>query len=321
MNENTHDAIIGIDVSKHELQLCYGNPKLDCIVPNTPTGREQLQTILASYIHPLVVFEATGGYEHALVTHLHHHQIAAAKVNAKRVRDYAKALGHFAKNDRIDAQVIRAYGQAAGERLTRLPDYSAHTQTLTALTRRRAQLVRLRVMEKQHLSSCHRTEVSHSIDTILDTLNTEIARLDARIEGLMNQDARCSAHRDLLMTAIGVGKVSAQVLLTELPELGQLDRKKIAALAGVAPYCCDSGQLRGQRRIWGGRAAVRRVLYMATLSAKRYNPTIKVFYERLLAAGKKPKVALVACMRKLLVILNAMIKNHMPWQERIPSSI
>lgn len=318
MNDRKWDAIIGIDVSKDELQLCVGDPQHDQVIENTPVGYLVLQELLEAHAETLVVLEATGGYERGVIDWVLARGVSVAKVNAKRVRDYAKAIGRHAKNDRVDAEVIRAYAIAAKQRLNLLIPKEEVAQSLVDATRRRSQLVRLRAMEKQHLCSSHCPDNNESIQGMIDHFTQAIAAVDERIDRLIEQDEKLHHTRELLTSAKDVGKSSAHVLLTELPELGQLDRKKIAALAGLAPYCCDSGAMKGQRHIWGGRAAVRQALYMATLSARRHNPVIKAFYERHITAGKKPKVALVACMRKLLVILNAMLKNEQPWRENQP---
>jgi transposase len=238
-------------------------------------------------------------------------QLAVCVVNAKRVRDYAKAIGQHAKTDRIDAQVIRQYAEVIRPKPNE--QRTEEAQKLEALIKRRDQLVRQRAIEKQHLEAVSDKESIRPIKKFIIAFDQEISRIEALIQKLITQNATLSKHRAQLGQVQGIGMVTVTTLLAQLPELGQLSNKQISALVGLAPFCRDSGRVKGKRMIWGGRALVRSTLYMATLSAVRYNKPIKIFYDRPLARGKLKKVVLVACMRKLLTILNAMVKNGTDW--------
>ena len=258
----------------------------------------------------MIVVEATGGLERALAGALQVAQLPVAVVNPRQARDFAKATGQLAKTDQLDAHNLAHYAQAIKPEPRALPDQQR--QQLSAVLSRRRQVVQMCTAERQRLSSTpEHTRVR--LVKHLEWLEAELAELDQELDTLVAQSQEWKAQADQLQSTPGVGAVTTFTLLAELPELGQLNRKQIAALVGVAPLNADSGRYRGRRIVWGGRAAVRSVLYMATLAAVRYNPVIKVFYDRLSAAGKPKKVALTACMRKLLVILNAMVKNGQDW--------
>jgi transposase len=262
----------------------------------------------------LIVLEATGGYEAPLASALALAQLPVVVVNPRQVRHFAKATGRLAKTDRIDAALLAAFGAAVKPEVRPLKDEFA--QELTALLARRRQLIGMLTAERNRLLSAPpvlRTDLKAHIHWLVK----RIKDTDANLTGLMRSSPVWREKEDLLAAVKGVGRVTAQTLLADLPELGRLNRKQIAALVGVAPFNHDSGTFRGQRRIWGGRAPVRAVLYMASLSAKRFNPVIRLFYERLIAAGKPKKVALVACMRKLLTILNAMLRTGTPWRQNL----
>jgi len=233
-------------------------------------------------------------------------------VNAKRVRDYAKSMGQLAKNDRIDAQMIRCYADAANNpRLLNVPD--ATEQALGSLVLRRQQLVKQPATEKQHLESALGQAARGSIKRVIKWLDQEIDTIEQESLALIQTHDSLNERLKRLCQVKGVSNITALSLLAELPELGTLNNKAISALVGVASFCRDSGMLKGKRTVWGGRSQVRTSLYMATLSAKRFNPPIKVFHERLMANGKTNKVAMVACMRKLLTILNSMLRNKTDW--------
>jgi len=232
-------------------------------------------------------------------------------VNARQIRDFAKATGELAKTDKIDAQLIAHFGQAIQPAPTQMPD--EQTQRLEALMQRRRQLVDMRVMESNRRALAT-PGIQARIDQSLHFLDEQIKQIDSDIDDQIQHSPRWREHEDLLTSVPGVGPVTARTLTAMLPELGTLNRKQIAALVGVAPYNDDSGKSKGKRHVRGGRAAVRHVLYMAALSGAAYNPVLSALYQRLLAAGKLTKVALVACMRKLLVILNAILRDRKPWQ-------
>ena len=261
------------------------------------------------------VMEATGGYERKLVSFLQSKEIAVAVVNAKRVRDYANSMGAYAKNDRIDAQMIRHYGQAAypKNRLKLRESRTEIAQQLEDLLRRRNQLVGQRAVEKQHLEAAINKASVRSITRMIKQLDKEIERIEVMIKAYIDADETLKKSMEQLIKVQGIGEITVLTLLTQLPELGKLSNKEIVALVGLAPYCKDSGKKTGRRVIFGGRTLIRSVLYMAALSAVRYNKPIKEFYQRLIARGKVKKVALVACMRKLLTILNSMAKTDSEW--------
>lgn len=306
-----NESFVGIDVSKSWLDAGYlpgGNAER---LSHDEAGIAGLCERLSKQCPALVVMEATGGLETALASALAAAGVPVAVVNPRQVRDYAKACGRLAKTDRIDALILAAFAQAIRPQVRALKD--EETQALAALLARRRQLIDMRVQEKLRLDRAEALQ--------RDSLKEHIAWLDERIGSLdidLTHRLRTSEawkdKDDLLQAIPGVGKVTRITLLAELPELGQLDRKEIAALVGLAPFNRDSGKQRGERMIWGGRAQVRQVLYMAALSATRSNPPIREFYLRLCAQGKPKKVALTACMRKLLTVMNAVIKNNTPWR-------
>ncbi len=308
-NKQKH-TMIGVDVAKLKLDVAINERHL-LTVDNLEDGFKQIPTQIARPKSVCFVLEATGGYEKRFVTFLLSKQLAVCVVNAKCVRDYAKAIGQHAKNDRIDAQVIRQYAEIIqpkpnGQR-------TEEAQKLEAPIKRRDQLVRQRAIEKQHLEAVSDKESIRSIKKLIIAFDQEISRIETLIQKLITQNATLSKHRAQLGQVHGIGMVTVTTLLAQLPEFGQLSNKQISALVGLAPFCRDSGGAKGKRMSWGGRALVRSTLYMATLSAVRYNKPIKISYDRLLARGKLKKVVLVACMRKLPTILNAMVKNGTDW--------
>jgi transposase len=263
-------------------------------------------------LHPtLIVLEATGGFELVLVAELAAAHLPVAVTNPRQVRNFARATGKLAKTDKLDAQVLAHL--AATLRPTPRPLPSEHEEHLTALLTRRRQIVDMLTVEKNRLHTVRPTMRS-DIEEHIAWLLAKLARLDEEIDRFIQATPLWKAKDALLQSAPGIGRITAGTLLAMLPELGRLNRQEIAALVGLAPVNKDSGKKRGKRRIFGGRASVRSVLFMATLSAKKYNPVIKKFYEHLLAQGKEKKVALTACMRKLLVILNAMLRSNQAWR-------
>jgi transposase len=302
---------VGIDVAKEHLDIAFGvagaPERLAYTTEALKTLLERLQALPAVQ----VIIEATGGLEARLLAELWAAQIAVARINPQRVREFAKASGRLAKTDRLDARLLAQFGMALQPAATPLP--SADGQTLAALVSRRRQLVDMRTMEHNRRLSAPPT-LHGRIDKHLAWLDAEIAALEQEISDFIRQTPGWAEKDAVLQSVPGIGHVTACTLLAEMPELGTIDHKKIAALVGVAPFNHDSGRLRGKRFIKGGRYEVRSVLYMAALSATRFNPTIRAFYEHLLAAGKEKKVALVACMRKLLIILNAMLRDNSAWR-------
>lgn len=315
MNEQTGQWV-GIDVSKAYLDVFVhpqGKQWRSC---NSELGITETLQALSSMEVALVVLEATGGMEQAITTALSQAGIAVVVSNPRRVRDFAKAIGKLAKTDRIDAQVLARYGEAVRPEVRALASEAA--QELQDLVMRRQQVVEMVSAERNRRSSARSERARAQIDHHIAWLKEEIKSLDEQIQTQLNQSQQWQRQQALLQSVPGVGVVSASTLIALLPELGQLTRQQIAALVGVAPMNCDSGKMRGRRFVIGGRSAVRSVLYMAALVATQFNPVIQAFYQRLLAQGKPKKLALVACMRKLLVMLNAMLKHNQSWQPQQP---
>ncbi len=310
MAESDSSVFVGIDVSKEELDIATNENGKGWMVSNDVAGIATLTTQLQSLQPELIVVESTGGYEAPLVAELYAIGLPIARVNPGRVREFAKSVGQLAKTDQIDARVLVRFAQAVHPAVVQLP--SAETQALAALVGRRRQLIEMLTAEKNRLGTAP-LSVQERIEKHLAWLQSELQALNQEIEDEIDRHPGWQSQTDILRSAPGIGGVTAMTMIAELPELGQLNRKQIAALVGIAPVNRDSGRKRGKRRTQGGRAQVRSVLYMATLTATRHNPVIRSFYQRLLANGKEKKVALVACMRKLLTILNALLKQHRPW--------
>jgi transposase len=302
----------GIDVSKDWLEV--DGPEQQWRFANSEAGREALVAALREARVTLVVLEATGGFERGCVSALALGGFAVAVMNPRQARDFAKALGLLAKTDRVDARALKQFAALIAvhpQRARYVRPLAEEAQLrLAALVTRRRQLVDMLTAERNRLQLAHRS-MHKSLRAVIRALEKQLLAIEHDID----QHLRTHHKQALawLSSVKGVGTVTAASLLAMLRELGQLNRKQIAALVGVAPLARDSGQWRGQRTVWGGRAQVRSALYMATLSATRFNPTIKAFHQRLVAAGKPAKVALVACMRKLLTILNAMIRDGKPF--------
>jgi transposase len=309
--ESQVDVYVGIDVSKAHLDIAVRPSEERWQVDNTVEGIEQLVKKLSEMKPTLIVMEATGGLEVAGASALAAEGLAVAVINPRQGRDFAKSLGRLAKTDKIDASVLARFGEAVRPEPRTMPNEQAIQ--LQALLVRRRQLIEMLVAEKNRLSLTHRT-VQPRLKEHIAWLEQELDQLDQDLKEHLHESPIWREKDDLLRSVPGVGPVTATTLLAELPELGYLNRKQIAALVGVAPYNCDSGNMRGKRAIWGGRACVRNALYMATLSASRYNPVIRDHFQHLIQLGKPFKVALVACMRKLLTILNAMVHSMKAWQ-------
>lgn len=309
---------VGVDVAKATLDIALRPRAQTWQVIYDDTHVEAFVTQLNELSPTLIVVEATGGLERSLVAALVAARLPVVVINPRQARDFAKATGRLAKTDRIDAQVLAPYGEAIRPSFRPLPD--ADTQQWRALVDRRRQLVDMMTAEQSRLNTSP-SRVRDSIEAHLAWLQQQWASLDDDLDDMLQSSPIWRERDDILQSTPGVGPVLSRTLRSQLPELGDLNRKEIAALVGVAPFNRDSGTWRGRRTIWGGRAAVRSVLYMSTLVATRHNPVIREFYERLLAAGKAKKVALTACMRKLLTILNAMVKNQQRWQPRASKSV
>lgn len=310
MAEITNPTNIGIDVSKDWLDIV--------VIPSGEIWRtentEEKMGVLVEKLETIkperIVIEATGGYERLVTTKLYLAKLPVCRVNPRRVRYFARSLGQLAKTDKLDATVLARFGEMVKPALTQLP--SEQEQLLSALLTRREQVLAMLVAENNRMGLAP-TKVRPSLNEHITWLKKQLKELDQEIDAFINDTPELKEKDDLLQEVEGIGKRTAAKLIADVPELGCCDRKQIAALIGAAPYNHDSGYKKGQRSISGGRPDVRSVLYMATLTATRFNPVIKVFYQRLLKAGKKKKVAIVACMRKLLTILNAMLRDRKHW--------
>jgi len=303
---------IGIDVSKERLDI-GSYPSGEC--QSMAHDDASIEGLVAQWreLRPrLIVLEATGGLERRISRALASAELRFTIVNPRHVRNFAKATGQLAKTDRMDALILARYAEAIRPAVRPLPDEA--TQELKALIARRRQIIEMMVAEKNRLGSAPKA-VTKRIKAHLRWLEAELGRANKDLDQAIRQSPIWKENEDLLQSAPAIGPAVSRTLIAELPELGKLNRKQIAALVGIAPLNRDSGKFKGHRSIWGGRATVRACLYMAALVASRHNPTIRAFYNRLRTAGKCPKVALVACMRKLLTILNAMIKHRTPWAE------
>ena len=309
------EVFVGIDVSKDYFDVC--------VLPSKEARRFRATqvaevTMWISDLHPtLVVMEATGGYERALWRSLAESKIAVAVVNPKRPRDFARAMGRLAKTDRIDAEVLALFGSRTDVRAT--PPPTVDDEELEVLLGRHRQLTEMLTAEQNRLKQCPSETVRARIERHIEWLRRERDEVDGDLDRKLEQHREKSELLRLLDDVPGVGPLTCAALLIDLPELGRLNRREIAALVGVAPMAHDSGKRSGQRAIAGGRPSVRSALYMAALSAARWNPPIRAFYKRLVDAGKPKKLALTACMRKLLTILNAMAKHGTAWQPLMPS--
>jgi transposase len=306
------DVVVGIDVAKVGLDVVVRPSGEARQLANAAAEIAELVGWLQALSPQLIVVEATGGYEAPLVAELGIARLPVAVVNPRQVRDFARATGRLAKTDRLDAQVLAHFGQAVRPTPRPLPDEEA--QALAALLERRRQVVAMRTAEENRLGAARVAAVRTRIQAHLAWLDTDLQEIDDDLRRRLRASPLWRAQDEQLQSVPGIGPIVSLTLLADLPELGRLAHGQIAALVGVAPLNRDSGTLRGRRAVWGGRRAVRTALYMGTLRATRCNPPIRAFYERLLAAGKAKKVALVACMHKLLTILNAMVKHQTSWQ-------
>lgn len=303
-------VFVGIDISKAQLDVAV-RPDGGWAVPHDVRGIATAVTRLRALGPTLIVLEATGGVERPLVRALVAAGVPVVVINPRQVRDFAKATGRLAKTDQLDAAVLAHFAEVIRPAVRPIPE--ADTQALADLLARRRQVVGMLTAEENRRSSAS-PAMRPRIQRHLHWLAAELSRVDDELDQAIQRSPIWREKDDLLRSVPGVGPVVATTLLASLPELGTLSHKHIAALAGVAPLNRDSGQWRGKRSVWGGRAQVRAVLYMGALVATRFNPVIRAFYQRLLAAGKAKKVALTACMRKLLTMLNAILKNGTPWR-------
>jgi transposase len=310
----SEDRFVGIDVSKSTLDVAMRPDGQSWTAANDEQGIWELVCRLRQLQPTLIVLEATGGFHLAVTAALAAAGLPVAVVNPRQVRDYARAVGRLAKTDTIDAAVVAEFAQRVRPDVRPLPD--ASTQALNALLVRRRQVVDMLTAETIRLHTAQKP-IDRQITKHIQWLERQLADLNQQLDDFLRSSPVWREKDDLLRSVKSVGPVTSMSLLAEVPELGTLNRRQVAALVGVAPFNCDSGQHRGRRRIWGGRARVRAVLYMATLSAVRYNPVIKVFYQRLRNAGKPAKVALTACMRKLLTILNAVLRHRQAWNPNL----
>lgn len=304
------ELFVGIDVAKESLDVCVRPDNIRKSFANNDEGRVELARLLAKTEPALIMLEASGGYEIPIVEVLALRMLKVVVINPRQVRDFAKATGKLAKTDTIDAEMIARFAEVIRPEVRPLKDMD--TQRLQAFIARRRQLVEMLIQEKNRLQIAP-SWTKPDIEAHIAWLTECIDKTGKDISTLIKKTPLWREKEDLLKTFKGIGPVNASTLLARLPELGRLNRKKIAALAGLAPINRDSGKYRGRRTIFGGRADVRSALYMASLSAVRYNPIIKAFYERLIHAGKLRKVALTACMHKILIILNAMVRTNTPW--------
>jgi transposase len=301
---------IGIDVAKAPVDIAVRPSAEQWVSPHDEDGIAALVARLHALRPALIVLEATGGREAPLAAALATAGLTVAVVNPRQVRDFGRAVGQLAKTDALDAQLLARFAAVVHPTPRPLPDAAA--QELSALLARRRQLIGMLTAERQRLDTAGPT-VRHHIQRHIAFLEQELTDLDRHLHAAVQASPLWREQEDLLRSVPGIGPTTALTLLAEVPELGQLDRKKIAALVGVAPLACESGTLRGRRIVWGGRARVRATRYMAALAATRHNPVIRAFYQRLCAAGKPKKVALTACMHKLLLIANAILRHRTPW--------
>ncbi len=311
MNEMIVEKFVGIDVSKSTLDICIEPAVQTLHVTYDEAGIKQIVVRLKEVNPTLIVMEATGGLEIRIATELAGKGLPVAVVNPRQARDFAKATGQLAKTDKVDAAVLAAFAKAIRPQVRPLKD--ADTRALDDMVSRRRQLIDMRVQETLRLGTAASKPLEKSLNKHIDWLDKRIAEIGTDLTQRLRKSDVWRTKDDLLRGIPGVGPVTTLTMLAKCPELGKLNRREIAALVGVAPLANDSGKHRGKRFIWGGRADVRTVLYMATVSAITHNGAIKTFADRLKKAGKPPKVVIVACMRKLLTIMNSMLKNNTPW--------
>jgi len=305
------NVFIGVDVSKDRLDVAVAPSGERMGFANSEDGIALLSDFIKRHNPTLVLFEATGGWEMNAVNHLAAQRLPLVVLNPRQVRDFAKATGQLAKTDAIDARILARFGEAVRPEVR--PLKPVELRKLEALNTRRRQIVGMLTAEQNRLVSAPEW-IRPDIEELINILKKRLAAINRDLSKLIRKSPLWREKDKILQSFPGVGPVMASTMISDLPELGTLTRREIAALVGVAPLNCDSGTYKGKRKIWGGRAAIRSVLYMCALTAIRHNPLIRDFYQKLRCAGKLPKVALTACMRKILVILNAMMRNKACWQ-------
>ncbi len=315
---SSSECFVGIDVSKADLEVAFLPEERVEKASNNERGISALVEELRALSPTLIVLEATGGLEVPAVGAFALAELPVVVMNPRQVRDFAKASGKLAKTDSIDALVLAQFGQLMRPEPRPLKD--EQTQELEALITRRRQLVEMLTAEKNRLGRALQKRMQRDIKAHITWLEKRLKDVNQDLQNTISNTPLWREKDKIIRSVPGAGPVLSVTLLAKLPELGKLDRRQIAALVGVAPFNCDSGKYRGHRRVWGGRSSVRSALYMATIAAIRFNPVIKAHYQRLLQAGKKPKVAITACMRKLLIILNAMMRDHTLWTAQHPQN-
>jgi transposase len=303
------EIFVGIDVSKDSLDVACSHEAQVRRFANNEAGIEQLREHLKLFKVALVVMEATGGYQQLALANLVSAGLPALAVNPRQPRDFARSMGKLEKTDRVDARVLALYAERVRPEMRPLPDEA--TRQFDEILGRRRQIIEMLVAERNRHAQARSSRVRKDIKEHIEWLKQRLRNTEKELKEEVEENPAWNAKVELLEAVRGVGRVTVLTLLSALPELGTLNRKQIAKLAGLAPLCNDSGSRRGKRSVWGGRAEVRAVLYMATLVATRHNDVIKRFYSRLVSAGKPKKVALIASMRKLLTILNAMLRDHL----------
>jgi transposase len=308
----SQETYIGIDVAKSSLEVAIHNQTQQFSFLNDEGGIQKAVDCLKKLSPSLVVLEATGGFESILAAALSIAELPVVVVNPRQVRDFARATGRLAKTDTIDANVLAHFASAIKPKPKPFQDEAV--QALKDFVARRQQLIEMQTAERNRLGMTHNRIVRENLQAHIEWLQKELNGTDTGLRGLIKTSLVWREKDNLLQSVPGVGNITSATLLANLPELGNLNRRQIAALVGVAPYNRDSGLLRGKRTVWGGRARVRIALYMAVITGIRWNPVIKAFYDHLCSVGKAKKVALTACMRKLLTILNAMMKNRTTWR-------
>jgi transposase len=304
------EVYVGVDISKDHLDIAINTEKGSRRLNNSTAGIQKAIEYLRGVNPVLVVFEATGGLELPLWQELTEAGIAASPVNPRQIRNFAKAKGVLAKTDTIDAQVIAQYASVMQPQAQAFPD----TQELKEMIARRSQIIEMLTAEKNRLKTARKARVQQDIKVNIAWLKSRLDGVDKDLHEAIKANPEWQQKYEILESTPGIGNTTAISLVAGFAELGNLNRHQAAALAGVAPINRDSGMMRGKRMVWGGRPRIRTALYMATLVATRYNPIIKAFYQRLCTAGKAKKVALTACMRKLLLILNSMLKHNLSWR-------
>ncbi|QDV49054.1 IS110 family RNA-guided transposase [Gimesia fumaroli] len=313
---NTED--VGIDISKAKFDVSFPDRSKSVVYKNTPAGRKKLIATLMKLQPIRVCLEATGGWENRLVACLHQHKFPVSVVNPRLIRDFARAKNQLAKTDEIDARIIREYAEVMDPRLT--PPLTEAQQKMREFTSRREQTSKMIIQEKNRLETIVDQDVIKMIEQSIAFHKEQLRLIEKELKALIDADEESRKRSKILQSVPGIASITATLLISDLPELGSLNRKQISRLVGVAPTNRDSGTMRGRRTIGGGRVRIRNGLYMPTVVALRHNPIISAFYKRLVKNGKPKMVALVAAMRKLLIILNTMVKEGKQWEANVRNS-